>query len=706
MSHSLSECGWSSDRLGELLSQLAARRHLSKRRVKNPPHSRHRRDLEKMALWVETACDWLGIEAQPATVGYTEVEDLLLMGAPAVLRCPGADDTLYLGLVKKRGRTVVLLGPRGNLLRVPVSRVRSWLCERLERPLVGEIDDLLEATRVRPRRARVARRALLEQRLANARMAGVWLLRPGSDASLRSQFRQVHLAGRLAALVLCHVTQFALWILSWWTIGLAALQGRVDPGLLGLWVLMVLSLVPFRMATTWLQGSISIRGGALLKQRLLSGALRLDPEDIRDQGAGQLLAKVLESEALETLALSGGFLMLLGGLELSMSVAVLAIGAGGPLHGLVLVGWVLLAVLSGRRYLGRRREWTGVRLDLTHALVETMLGYRTRLAQEPRERWHQTEDRQLEGYAGASSDFDRAATTLGAVVPRAWMIIGVAALGPALIAGNASPAGIAVGLGGVLLSFRALGGFVAGMAQLYGASIAWAHTKDLLDAAAKPRERAEPDLALMREESAGRSVLEIQELGFSYAGRPEPVLRSCDLKIRKGDRILLEGASGTGKSTLASVLAGLRPASSGLMLLRGLDQSSVGRKFWRQSVVLAPQFHENHILNESLAFNILMGRRWPPLPEDLAEAEELCRQLGLGDLLNRMPARMFQMVGETGWQLSHGERSRIYIVRTLMQEHDVTILDESFGGLDGESVLQSAKVLLARAPTVVVIGHS
>ena len=210
----------------------------------------------------------------------------------------------------------------------------------------------------------------------------------------------------------------------------------------------------------------------------------------------------------------------------------------------------------------------------------------------------------------------------------------------------------------------------------------------------------------MREESAGRSVLEIQELGFSYEGRPEPVLRSCDLQIRKGDRILFEGASGAGKSTLASVLAGLRPASSGLMLLRGLDQSSVGRKFWRQSVVLAPQFHENHILNESLAFNILMGRRWPPLPEDLAEAEELCRQLGLGDLLDRMPARMFQMVGETGWQLSHGERSRIYIARTLMQEHDVTILDESFGGLDGESVLESAKVLLARAPTVAVIGHS
>ena len=139
MTRSLADCGWSSDRLGELLSQLAARRRLSARRVKNPPPSKHRQDTEKMALWVETACDWLGIEAQAATVGYTEVEDLLLTGAPAVLRCPSEGETLYLGLVKKRGRTVVLLGPDGNLLRVPVERARSWLCRRLERPLEEEI---------------------------------------------------------------------------------------------------------------------------------------------------------------------------------------------------------------------------------------------------------------------------------------------------------------------------------------------------------------------------------------------------------------------------------------------------------------------------------------------------------------------------------------------------------------------------------------
>ena len=69
-----------------------------------------------------------------------------------------------------------------------------------------------------------------------------------------------------------------------------------------------------------------------------------------------------------------------------------------------------------------------------------------------------------------------------------------------------------------------------------------------------------------------------------------------------------------------------------------------------------------------------MGRRWPPQPKDVEAAESICRELGLDDLLSRMPAGLLQMVGETGWQLSHGERSRLFIARALLQEADLVIL--------------------------------
>jgi ABC-type bacteriocin/lantibiotic exporter with double-glycine peptidase domain len=100
-----------------------------------------------------------------------------------------------------------------------------------------------------------------------------------------------------------------------------------------------------------------------------------------------------------------------------------------------------------------------------------------------------------------------------------------------------------------------------------------------------------------------------------------------------------------------------------------------------------------------------MGRRWPPEPEDYEEAKAVCYELGLGPLLKRMPAGLSQMVGESGWQLSHGERSRLFIARALLQNSDVIILDESFGALDPQTLDQAIDCVLRRANTLMVIAH-
>ena len=100
-----------------------------------------------------------------------------------------------------------------------------------------------------------------------------------------------------------------------------------------------------------------------------------------------------------------------------------------------------------------------------------------------------------------------------------------------------------------------------------------------------------------------------------------------------------------------------------------------------------------------------MARRWPPRPADLDAAETLCEELGLGHLLRRMPGGMFQMVGEMGWQLSHGERSRLFIARALLQEAEVVILDGSFAALDPETLQRALLCVLERAKTLVVIAH-
>jgi ATP-binding cassette subfamily B protein len=183
------------------------------------------------------------------------------------------------------------------------------------------------------------------------------------------------------------------------------------------------------------------------------------------------------------------------------------------------------------------------------------------------------------------------------------------------------------------------------------------------------------------------------------------VLRGCSLTLAPGERVRLQGASGGGKSTLASLLAGMRTPQSGLLLLDGLDRHTIGLNAWRRRVVVVPQFHENHLVLGSVAFNVLMGSGWPPTSDDFVRAEAVLRELGLGETLDRMPSGLLQMTGETGWQLSHGERGRLFLARALLQNPDVLILDESFAQLDPANVHRALDVVGACPSAVLLIAH-
>jgi ATP-binding cassette subfamily B protein len=391
--------------------------------------------------------------------------------------------------------------------------------------------------------------------------------------------------------------------------------------------------------------------------------------------------------------------------ELVGAAVVLAFGAGGVMRAVLLMAWIAVVAALAWRYAHALSAWTQSRLRMTHDLVERMVGHRTRLQQEDATRWHDEEDRAIERYVDRSRKLDSPRVWLLALIPRGWIVLGVLALTPLALRSVRGGAALGISLGGVILAARAFRRLVPSLESLAAAWIAWREVRPLFDAAAREEPPVSPVVGVGESASGARATVELKDVKFGYSERAEAVLNGVSLTVRVGDRLLLEGPSGAGKSTLASVLVGLLAPSSGLILLDGLDRPTLGAAGWRRRVVSAPQFHDNYLVSGTLAFNLLMGRRWPPQQNDLVEAEALCRELGLGPLLERMPAGLSQIVGETGWQLSHGERSRVYIARCLLHDAKMIVLDESFGALDPPTLAVALDCVVRRAPALVVIAH-
>jgi len=593
------------------------------------------------------------------------------------------------------------------------------------------IDGFLSRAALSPARAAKVRELLLA---AGADRQSSLPPPAGDDAAtFLASLRRAGVLRRLALTVVAYAAQLALLITVWWMMGSRTVgQGAgTESGWLTAWIVILALMVGLRVSASYVAGRLAVDTGGLVRERLLRGILNLDTELIRQQGIGQLLGRVIEAEAFESLALSGGILGLAAVFEITTGVVVLALAGSAVVQMVLLAVWLAFGLWMAGRYWRALQAWAAERLALTHDLVERLVGHRTLVAQQPPEKRHTDEDEVLSRYARRGQTVDRAAAVLTAVVPRGWLLLGVASLVPLFTAATSgagsSAASVATSLGGVLFIYAAFRKLVIALPSLAGAAVAWREVAPLFAAAGQMtgplsltlsplRGAREPDpdpanpLPLAGEGlGEGPRIptfhISARSLSFRYPTAPTPVLSDCSFDIHTGDRIILEGPSGGGKSTLASLLAGLRAPDDGALSLNGTDQRALGLPLWRAHIGAVPQFHENHVFSNTFLFNLLMARRWPPHPEDVRDAEVLCRELHLTDLLARMPAGLQQLIGETGWQLSHGERSRLFIARALLQSLDARILDESFAALDPETMTKVLACVLRNADTLVVIAH-
>ncbi len=192
----------------------------------------------------------------------------------------------------------------------------------------------------------------------------------------------------------------------------------------------------------------------------------------------------------------------------------------------------------------------------------------------------------------------------------------------------------------------------------------------------------------------------LENLSFSYL-RGVPVLHDLNLQIPAGCSLALVGPSGTGKTTLASLLLRFYDPSSGSITLDGRDLRGVTLKSLRQNIALVTQ--DPILFAASIRENIAYGR--PGATQE--EIEAAARAAGAHDFIQRLPDKYETQVAERGATLSSGQRQRLAIARAFLKDAPILILDEPTSALDVETeeALLQALERLMKGRTTLIIAH-
>jgi ABC-type multidrug transport system fused ATPase/permease subunit len=182
--------------------------------------------------------------------------------------------------------------------------------------------------------------------------------------------------------------------------------------------------------------------------------------------------------------------------------------------------------------------------------------------------------------------------------------------------------------------------------------------------------------------------LNMYNVTFGYQA-DSPVLNNVSLCVNKGDKILLTGKSGEGKSTLLKVLMGKLSPQKGRVLVN--DQAV-------ETQIFSEVQQSSQIFNVTLRFNLTLGKQF-----DQKQIVAAAQQAGLTNYLQKHG--LDTVIEENGHNLSGGERKRIELARAFLFQREILVVDEGTASLDPQTAEQIHNVFLNSPLTVIEIDH-
>lgn len=198
-----------------------------------------------------------------------------------------------------------------------------------------------------------------------------------------------------------------------------------------------------------------------------------------------------------------------------------------------------------------------------------------------------------------------------------------------------------------------------------------------------------------------KNKIEFKHVSFTYRDKPDWSLKAFNLAINKGETIALVGKSGSGKTTIANLLARFYDIQGGSIKLDNVDLRLFKVASIRKHIGVVTQ--DTFLFNDTVLYNLRYGRPDATM-EDILSA---CRKADCLDFIQNLTDGFDTICGERGNNLSGGQRQRISIARTLLVNPSILILDEATSSLDQESTkaIQDAIPHLMAGRTTIIITH-